>query len=134
MAHRTTAKSLARSADSPSSAQTLHLRLLAFALSAVSIQGRDWIPRDPAIPGSLQVHRMGSSCVGPALLAPSNQVLKGMRRIFIRLVGLIPEGDIEDEDTQQAYAPTFNVQEELIRFHVSQTYYCLQRGRRVTLF
>lgn len=46
-------------------------------------------------------------------------VLISLLRLFLRIVGLKPQADIDDEDGEEAYAPTFNVQEELVQFHVS---------------
>ncbi|KZP07550.1 hypothetical protein FIBSPDRAFT_965556 [Athelia psychrophila] len=101
MANTSKSKPAARS-YSPAIPEGSHLRLLCFPLSEASIEGQAWIPATKAIPGSLQVHRIGSS-------------------IFMRLVGLNPQNhkQAEGEDVDRAYPPTFNVQKELIRFHHS---------------
>lgn len=121
MANTSKSKPAARS-YSPAIPEGSHLRLLCFPLSEASIEGQAWIPATKAIPGSLQVHRIGSSCVDPAVLMTYDRVLNDLRRIFMRLVGLNPQNhkQAEGEDVDRAYPPTFNVQKELIRFHVSE--------------
>lgn len=130
MADRSKSKSVPRTRKPAPIPETSHLRLLSFSLSDVVIQGSDWMPRDPATPGSLQVYRIGSSCVHPARRLPSS-TLNGILRIYIRIVGVVPyrENEEEDEEMDEVYAPTFNVQKELVRFHVSRTY-CSPLPRR----
>lgn len=41
----------------------LKMRLLSFTLSAVSIQGHEWVPKEPGKPWACQIHQRGSSSV-----------------------------------------------------------------------
>lgn len=98
------------------------MRLLSFDLSRVSIQGHAWVPNDRAKPGTCQIHLRGSSCAFyPSAIC--GVVLTALPRLFVRLIGIKPSAgslamETDDVVTQEACAPTFNMQDELVSVHV----------------
>lgn len=97
--------------------------LLSFDLCRVSIQGKPWDPKNPALPGTFQIHQQGSACAFRYSVTVS-VVLTVNGRLFVRLVGIKPAPESEDTETdhvvaEEPCAPTFNMQDELVSVHVS---------------
>lgn len=98
--------------------------LLSFPLSRVSIQGQDWVPKRYGTQGACQVHLIGSRSVALVIYPAMHLRCLACHSLFLRLVMLKPTTPpecmvVDNVATDPDCAPTFNIQEEVIVFHVS---------------